>query len=92
MGFIALALASFILTRIVITFFMSVSGGVLFVTGGIALLLRIESIRTPILEHVEEAPMVIPLLVVVASVIGFIVQRPAGGSAAGDEDGELSAA
>ena len=92
MGFIALALASFILSRIVITFFMSVSGGVLFVIGGIALLLRIESIRTPILEHIEQAPMVIPLLVVVASVIGFIVQRPAGGRAAGDDEAELSSA
>ncbi|MDG2030064.1 MAG: hypothetical protein P8J45_03555 [Phycisphaerales bacterium] len=92
MGFIGLALASFILSRVVITFFMSVSGGVLFVTGSIALLLHVESVRTPILTHLEEAPMVVPLLVVVASVLGFIIQRPAGGHAAGDEDHEAASA
>jgi hypothetical protein len=92
MGFIALGLASFILSRVIITFFMSVSGGVLFVTGSIALLLHVESVRTPILTHLEEAPMVVPLLVVVASVLGFIIQRPGGGHAAGEDDHEAAAA
>ncbi|MCH2146047.1 MAG: hypothetical protein MK082_13030 [Phycisphaerales bacterium] len=90
MGFIALALASFIISRLVITFFMSVSGGALFVTGGLALLLRIDTIRTPILEHLQESPMVIPLLVVVASVFGFILQRPGGRPAMGDDEAELA--
>ena len=90
MGFIALALASFIISRLVITFFMSVSGGALFVTGGLALLLRIDTIRTPILEHLQESPMVIPLLGVVASVFGFILQRPGGRPAMGDDEAELA--
>lgn len=92
MGFIGLGLASFILSRVVITFFMSVSGGVLFVVGGLALLLHVESVREPVIQHLREAPMVIPLLVVVASVLGFIVQRPGAEAAAGDEDHEASAA
>jgi hypothetical protein len=90
MGFIALALASFIISRVVITFFMSVSGGALFITGALALLLRIESVRGPILEHLEQAPMVIPLLVVVTSVFGFILQRPSAGQATGDQEPELA--
>ena len=92
MGFIALALASFILSRAVITFFMSVSGGVLFVVGTIALLLHIDAVRAPIISHLQGAPMVVPLLVMVASVIGFIVQRPGGGHAAGEEDHDGAAA
>ncbi|MEE2680740.1 MAG: hypothetical protein VX641_00015 [Planctomycetota bacterium] len=76
MGFIALALASFILTRLVITFFMSVSGGVLFVTGTLGIMLHIDAIHAPVLEHLQEVPMVIPLLIAVASVMGFIIQRP----------------
>lgn len=89
MGFIALALASFILSRVVITFFMSVSGGALFVTGTIGLLLHVESVREPIFAHLEASPMLVPLLVVVASVFGFIFQRPSGHSA-GDDDGEMA--
>ena len=91
MGFIGLALASFILSRVVITFFMSVSGGALFVTGAIALLLRVDAVREPMLSHLEETPMVVPLLVVVASVIGFILQRP-GGRSADEDDEEMAAA
>ena len=89
-GFIVLAMASFILSRLVITFFMSVSGGLLFVAGGLALLLRIETIHETVLEHLETAPMVIPLLVVVASCLGFILQRPTG--TIHDEDYEAAAA
>ena len=87
MGFIALALASFILTRLVITFFMSVSGGVLFVTGTLGIMLQIESIHAPVLQHLQEVPMVIPLLIAVASVLGFIVQRPQLDMQFSDSDG-----
>ena len=91
MGFIALALASFILSRLVITFFMSVSGGVLFVTGTLGIMLQIESIHAPVLQHLQEVPMIIPLLIAVASVMGFIIQRPQldlqfSDSDGGDED------
>jgi len=87
MGFIALAMASFILSRLVITFFMSVSGAVLMVTGGIGLLLHIDAAREQILTHLEEAPMVVPLLIAVASAIGFILQRPSlGENSQGDSE------
>mgnify|MGYP004126198735 CR=1 FL=1 len=76
MGFITLALASFILSRLVITFFMSVSGGVLFVAGVLGIMMRIEAVHEPVIEHLQQVPMTIPLLMVVASVIGFVVQRP----------------
>lgn len=76
MGFILLGMASFVLSRVVITFFMSVSGGVLFVSGAIALLLRVDVIRAEMIGHFEAAPMLIPLLIGVAAVIGLIIQRP----------------
>ncbi|MEC9157514.1 MAG: hypothetical protein VX403_10440 [Planctomycetota bacterium] len=76
MGFITLALASFILSRLVITFFMSVSGGVLFVAGVLGIMMRIEAVHAPVIEHLQQVPMTVPLLMVVASVIGFVVQRP----------------
>ena len=88
MGFIALALASFILTRLVITFFMSVSGGVLFVTGTLGIMLHIDAIHAPVLEHLQEVPMVIPLLIAVASVLGFIIQRPQLDMQFSDADGD----
>ena len=91
MGFIALALASFILSRLVITFFMSVSGGGLFIMGAFGIMMQIDSIQGPVLEHLRDVPMIVPLLIAVASVMGFIIQRPKldlqlndGGS---DEDG-----
>jgi hypothetical protein len=76
MGFIALALTSFILSRLVITFFMSVSGGVLFVMGAFGIMMQIDAIQAPVLEHLQEVPMIVPLLITVASVMGFIIQRP----------------
>jgi len=76
MGFIALALGSFLLARLVVTFFMTVSGAVLFVGGGLALLLRIDAIREPVIEHLHDVPRMIPLLIAVAAIIGFVLQRP----------------
>ncbi len=76
MGFIGLALASFILSRLVVTFFMTVSGAVLFVGGGLALLLRFDAIREPIIEHIHEVPKILPILIAVAAIIGFVIQRP----------------
>lgn len=76
MGFITLALASFLLSRLVVTFFMTVSGAVLFVGGTLALLLRIDAIREPVIEHLHEVPKIIPVLIAVAATIGFVIQRP----------------
>ena len=76
MGFITLALASFLLSRLVVTFFRTVSGAVLFVGGTLGLLLRFDAIRAPIIEHLHEVPRMIPLLMAVAAVIGFVIQRP----------------
>ena len=76
MGFITLALASFLLSRLVVTFFMTVSGAVLFVGGTLGLLLRFDAIREPIIEHLSEVPRMIPLLMAVAAIIGFVIQRP----------------
>jgi len=76
MGFITLALASFLLSRLVVTFFMTVSGAVLFVGGSLGLLLRFDAIREPIIQHLHEVPRMIPLLIAVAAIIGFVIQRP----------------
>ena len=76
MGFITLALGSFLLSRLVVTFFMSVSGAVLFIGGAISLLLRLDALREPIMQHLHEVPKMIPLLIAVAATIGFVIQRP----------------
>ncbi|MBB47479.1 MAG: hypothetical protein CMJ33_02805 [Phycisphaerae bacterium] len=76
MGFITLALGSFLLSRLVVTFFMSVSGAVLFIGGSISLLLRLDALREPIMQHLHEVPRMIPLLIAVAATIGFVIQRP----------------
>lgn len=89
MGFITLGLASFLLSRLVVTFFMTVSGAVLFVGGTISLLLRFDAVREPMIEHLHEVPKMIPLLIGVAATIGFVIQRPSL-DATGENDGEQS--
>ncbi|MCH2162606.1 MAG: hypothetical protein MK085_12135, partial [Phycisphaerales bacterium] len=69
MGFIALALLSFIFFRIVVIVFTSVGGGAMLVMGLIALSLQLESTRGSVQEQLLLHPAVVPLLIGVAAVI-----------------------
>jgi len=75
MGFIALALLSFIFFRFVVIVFTSVGGGAMFVMGAVAILLHVESISGTVREQMLLHPGVIPLLVVTAAVVGIVHQQ-----------------
>ncbi len=79
MGFIALALLSFLFFRMVVILFTSVGGGAMFILGGVALLLHIDSISGTVREQVLLHPGVLPLLVLTTAVVGFVHQQRSGG-------------
>ena len=89
MGFIALALLSFMFFRVVVILFTSVGGGAMFVMGGVALLLHFDYASATVREQVLLHPGVLPLLVLTAAVLGFVhQQRSGGGHPAGESDEE----
>ena len=88
MGFIALALLSFMFFRLVVILFTSVGGGAMFVMGSVALLLHVESISSMVRDQMLLHPGVFPLLVLTAAVVGFVYQQRGGGHAATDHEDE----
>ena len=76
MGFIALALLSFIFFRFVVIVFTSVGGGAMFVMGAVDPAARRVDLRT-VREQMLLHPGVIPLLVVTAAVVGIVHQQRA---------------
>ena len=81
MGFIALALLSFIFFRVVVILFTSLSGGAMLVMGTIGILLQIGSTQAQVSKQLLLHPAIMPLLIVVAATIGFVMQE---GRARGD--------
>jgi hypothetical protein len=79
MGFIALALLSFMFFRVVVIVFTSVGGGAMFVMGSVALLLHVPSVSSVVREQMLIHPGVFPLLVLTAAVVGFVYQQRGGG-------------
>ena len=75
MGFVFLALLSFMFFRIVVILFTSVGGGAMFVLGSVGLLLHIEPIQAKVWNQIVVHPAVLPLLVATAAVIGFVYQQ-----------------
>ncbi len=86
MGFITLALLSFIFFRIVVIIFTSVGGAAMMVMGLAAILLHIESVSTQVQEQLSLHPGVLPLLVVTAAVLGIVHQQGGSTESAGEED------
>lgn len=88
MGFIIMAMASFLLFRLVIVVFTSVGGATMIIFGGITLLMQVESWKPAVRNALSNNHMIIPLLLAVAAVGGFVLQsswhpeaiRRAGGS------------
>ena len=88
MGFIALALLSFMFFRLVVILFTSVGGGAMFVMGSVALLLHVESLSSKVSDQMLLHPGVFPLLVLTTAVVGFVYQQRGGGHPASDHDDE----
>jgi len=85
MGFIALALLSFVVFRLVVVLFTSIGGGAMVVLGAICLLMQVPGWQETIRANLSTNQYLIPLLVTVAAVAGFVIQesrvRACGGEA-----------
>ena len=83
MGFIAMALLSFVIFRIVVVMFTSIGGAAMMVLGGITCLMQVPGWEPAIRNSLSTNHHLIPLLVTVAAVAGFVIQesrvRGAGG-------------
>ncbi len=75
MGFILLAMASLIVFRLVIVLFTSIGGGALVVFGVITLLLHVPAWEGAVRESLVANQLMIPLLVALAAVSGFVIQQ-----------------
>lgn len=75
MGFIVLAMASLIVFRLVIVLFTSIGGGAMIVFGLITLLLHVDAWQSAVRDSLVANELMIPLLVAVAAVAGFVVQQ-----------------
>jgi hypothetical protein len=87
MGFIAMALLSFVVFRLVVVAFTSIGGGAMVVLGSITLLLHVPAWQDGVRRGLTDNQHLIPLLVTVAAVAGFVIQesRIRGSSAEAEE-------
>ncbi len=75
MGFIFLAMAAFILFRLVVMFFTSIGGAAMLVCGCVTLLLHVEGWAPGVRNHLETNQMLLPVLVAIGAVAGFVLQE-----------------
>jgi hypothetical protein len=75
MGFIVLAMSSFILFKLVIILFTSIGGAAMFVLGGLTLLLQVDGWEAAIRDSLTSNERILPLLVAVGAVSGFVLQQ-----------------
>lgn len=74
-GFIVLAMASFLLFRLVVVLFTSVGGAAMVVLGTITLLMQVPAWEPAVRQSLVTHELLIPLIVTVAAVGGFILQN-----------------
>ena len=74
-GLIVCGMLAFVLWKLSIVIYTSVSGSTLAVIGGIALLISIEPLHQPIADALTRSRMVVPLLVFVPAAIGLVLQE-----------------
>lgn len=84
MGFIAFALASFLLFKWMVVAFTSIGGGALAVLGAITLLLSVPSWQDSVTRSLSDNHL-ITLLVAVAAATGFVMQHQAALGSGGGE-------
>jgi len=75
MGFVILAMASFLLFKFVIVFFTSIGGAAMVVLGSITMLLQVEGWEIAIRDSLTANERLVPLLVAIAAVSGFVLQQ-----------------
>ncbi|MHC5023996.1 MAG: hypothetical protein ACYTGG_08800 [Planctomycetota bacterium] len=75
MGFIFMAMASFMLFKLVIVLFTSVGGAAMILFGAITLMLQVEAWAPTVRDHLSSNQALIPLLLLVAAVAGFVIQE-----------------
>ncbi|MCI0362837.1 MAG: hypothetical protein L0219_03085, partial [Phycisphaerales bacterium] len=87
MGFIALALLSFVVFRLVVVLFTSIGGAAMVVLGVITLLMQVPGWEPIVRQGLANNQHLVPLLVTVAAVAGFVIQesRVRNGDGGGEE-------
>ena len=75
LGFVILAMSSFILFKLVIVFFTSIGGAAMMVMGTITLLLQVDGWEPSIRNSLASNEKLIPILVGVAAITGFVLQQ-----------------
>lgn len=75
MGFIALALASVIVFRLVIVLFTSVGGAAMTVFGAIVLMLQVDGWAPAVRSSLSSNQLLLPVLVLLAAVGSFVLQE-----------------
>ncbi len=85
MGFIVLGLLSFVVFRLVVVLFTSIGGGAMTVLGIITILMHVPQWEQGVKTSLTANQHLIPLLVTVAAVAGFVIQESrVRGAAAGE--------
>ena len=74
-GLIFGGMLAFILFKMSVVLFTSVSGATVAVLGGVALMLQVPGFSSQVSESIAAHPAVVPLLVIVPAAIGFILQE-----------------
>lgn len=79
-GLMVCGIGAFILSKVAIHLFTTISGSTIAVFGVIALLLSIETFRETVNTELAKSPLIIPLLVFVPAAVGFMMQEKASGA------------
>lgn len=74
-GFVILAMTSIVLFKLVIVVFTSVGGAIMVVCGAITLLMYVPDWEPAIRQSLTDNPLLVPLLLALAAVSGFVVQE-----------------
>jgi hypothetical protein len=82
-GLLVCGMLAFILFKLSVVLFTSVSGATIALFGALSLLLQIPAWRSDIIQSLHDNAMVLPLLVVVPAIIGLIFQQSQSSSSGG---------
>ncbi|MHC4994381.1 MAG: TM7S3/TM198-like domain-containing protein [Planctomycetota bacterium] len=74
-GLMFFGLMSFILFELSVVMFTSMSGAVMFMLGVVALLMNVDAFRPAIESSLNQTPWFMPMLVMVAAVVGVVLQQ-----------------
>jgi hypothetical protein len=76
-GLVTFGLLSFIFYRTVIVAMTCIAGAVVLVLGTVTLMLQVDSWQTALREDFVGNPVILPLIVLVTAVVGFVIQQNA---------------